>query len=164
VNLASNDNAWRKNVASAVDGTHIEFFMAQWTVTDPDAWHIASLENGEWHRQLDWLMWNETKGKVTICQADARSEAQVQYALTSLLLATTGKARFAATKGNYGVNGAWWTLAMDTAKLLGQPRGPYTASASGSYQRVFENGLVSVNPSERTVGTMPATSGLIELR
>jgi hypothetical protein len=165
VNLASNDNQWRKNVASAVDGTHVEFFLVQWTVNSPDAWHVASLENGEFRKQLDWLVWNEKAGKVTTCQADAKTEAEVGYALASLLLVTTGKARFAARKNqSYGVGQGWWTPAMDNARKLGQPKAAYTVSTQGVYQREFEHGRVSVNPSEKPINTLPATSGLIELR
>lgn len=165
VNLASNANMWRQNVASAVDGTHVEFFMVQWTVNSSDAWHVASLENGQFRLQLDWLLWNEKAGKVTTCQADARTQAEVDYALASLLLVTTGKARFAARRNqSYGVGQGWWTPAMDTARLLGQPKGVYTVTAAGLYQRSFEHGMVTVNPTMKPVGAMPATSGLIELR
>jgi hypothetical protein len=164
VNIASNDNQWRKNVMATVDGSHVEFGFVQWTVNSPDAWHVASLENGQFLQQLGWLAWNEVAGKVTTCQADAKTAAEVDYALASLLLVATGKARFAARKNqSYGVGQGWWTPAMDTARLLGQPKGAYTV-ASGLYQRSFEHGRVTVNPNGRTVGTMPATSGLIELR
>jgi hypothetical protein len=165
VNLASNDNQWRKNVMAAVDGSHVEFGFVQWTVNSPDAWHVASAENGQFKSQLDWLAWNEKAGKVTACQADAKTQAEVDYALTCLLLATTGKARFAARKNqSYGAGQGWWTPAMDTAKLLGQPKAPYVTQPSGLCTREFETGRVTVNPNERPVGTMPATSGLIELR
>lgn len=76
----------------------------------------------------------------------------------------TGKARFAARRNqSYGVGQGWWTPAMDTARLLGQPKGAYTITAQGVCQREFEHGRVSVNPSHGPVNTMPATSGLIEL-
>jgi hypothetical protein len=162
VNLAANPVAWRNNIATAVDGVEMEFFAVQHTV--PNAWTMASVENKVWREQLDWLVWNEAKGKSTMCQADARSEAQVEYALASMLLVTTGKAVFAATKGGYGLSAAWWTPAMETAKLLGQPKAPHVTQASGLCTREFEHGRCTVNPNERTVGTMPATSGLIELR
>lgn len=161
-NLASNANAWRDHVAEALDGVCVEFFMAQHTVED--AWHVASIENGEWKRQLDWLLWNELRNKTTICQADARSEAEVQYALCSLLLVTTGKALLAATKGGAGLTSAWWAPAMDTALLLGRPLGAYTTQPSGICVRQFEHGTVSVNPTQKPINTMPATSGLIEVR
>lgn len=164
VNLAANPTAWRQNVATAVDGVEMEFFAVQWTVNAPDAWHVASIENKVWREQLDWLAWNEAKGKSTMCQADARSEAQVLYALASMLLVSQGHAVFAATKGGYGTGSAWWTPAMDTAKLLGQPKAPYIPQASGLWTREFEHGRVTVNPNERPINTMPATSGLIELR
>lgn len=165
VNIASNDTAWRKNVATAVDGTHIEFWMAQYTVTDPNAWHVASLENGQFRQQLDWVAWNMTAGHIVTCQADAKTQAEVDYALASLLLVGTEKARFAARKDqSYGVGQGWWTPAMDTARLLGQPKGPYTITDQGVYQRLFDHGRVSVNPSQNPVNSMSATSGLIELR
>lgn len=163
-NLASNANAWRDHVAEALDGVCVEFFMAQWTVTDPSAWHVASIENGEWKKQLDWVLWNEIRNKTTICQADARSEAEVTYALASLLLVTSGKALFAATKGGAGLTSAWWVPAMDTALLLGRPLGAYTTQPTGICTRTFEHGVVSVNPYQRPINTLGATTGLIELR
>lgn len=159
INLGSDYNDWAKAMVAACTGQHIEYWIAQRSLDG----RIASLDNKEWRRQLDWLTWCEQQGGETICQADARTAADVVYALATFLLAA-GRGVFAAMNDwQYGAGGAWWVPEMDIAVKLGRPLGTWTL-AGGVYSRKFEHGAVRVNPSERTVGTMPATSGLIELR
>ena len=159
INLGSNYNTWAKNITLACSGQHIEYWIAERTLGV-----LATLENGEWMRQVNWLIWNEQQKRESICQADARSIGEVVYALATYLLATTGYAKFAAMNATqYGTGGAWWVPEMDTALKLGGPLGTWTL-ANGLYSRKFERGVVTVNPSGRPINTMPATSGLIELR
>ncbi|RSM73465.1 hypothetical protein DMH04_41375 [Kibdelosporangium aridum] len=164
VNLASNATAWRQHVADACDGVEIEFFVVQYTVNSLDAWHVANLSNGVWKEQLDWVAANEARGHSTMCQADARNENEVRYALASMLLVTEGNGVFAATKGGYGTGSAWWTADMANAQKLGQPMGAKRTTPDGLHVRDFEQGSVAVNPSTKPINTLPATSGLIELR
>jgi Hypothetical glycosyl hydrolase family 15 len=88
---------------------------------------------------------------------------EVVYALATFLLAA-GKGKFAAMNDKkYGLGGAWWVPEMDTALKLGVPLGTWTLSG-GIYSRKFEHGVVAANPLTGPINTMPATSGLIELR
>lgn len=161
INLGSSYNDWAKAITLACSGQHVEYWIAQRTMG-----RLASIENGEWRRQLDWLTWNEQHQRETICQADARSTQDVLFALATYLLATEGRAKFAAFNGTYGAGGAggaWWVSEMDTALKLGAPLGTWTLSG-GLYSRKFERGAVTVNPTQKPISTMTATSGLIELR
>lgn len=158
INLGSNYSDWAKAITLACSGQHVEYWIAQRTLGT-----IASIENAEWKRQLYWLTWNEQQLRESICQADARTAGEVVYALATYLLATTGYAKFAAFNGTYGTGGAWWVSEMDTALKLGAPLGTWSL-ANGLYSRKFERGVVTVNPTQKPINTMPATSGLIELR
>lgn len=159
INLGSNYNDWAKAITLACSGQHIEYWIAQRSMG-----RVASLENAEWMRQLNWLTWNEQQKRETICQADARTAGEVVYALATYLLATTGYAKFAAMNATqYGSGGAWWVSEMDVALHLGAPIGTWSL-ANGLYSRKFEKGVVTVNPSEKPVRLMAATSGVIELR
>lgn len=159
INLGSNYNTWAQNITLACSGQHIEYWIAQRSLGV-----LGSIENGQWRRQLDWLTWNEQHQRESICQADARTASEVVYALATYLLATTGHAKFAAMNATeYGAGGAWWVPEMDTALKLGAPLGTWTLTG-GLYSRKFERGAVTVNPSGKPINTVPATSGLIELR
>jgi hypothetical protein len=159
INLGSNYTQWAKEITLACSGQHIEYWIAQRSMG-----RLASLENAEWMRQLNWLTWNEQQKRESICQADARTAGEVVYALASYLLATTGYAKFAAMNATqYGAGGAWWVSEMDVALHLGAPLGTWSL-ANGLYSRKFERGVVTVNPTQKPINTMPATSGLIELR
>lgn len=164
VNLAANPGPWRDSVVSVVDGVMVEFFSVQHTINDPGMWHVATVDNGEFGREIDYLTANEKAGKTTVCQADARSEAEVLYALCMVLLANQGHTLFAATKGGYGLGAGWWTSAMDTARQLGQPKAPLVIQPSGLWQRDYDHGRVTINPTGKAINTMPATTGLIELK
>lgn len=159
INLGSNYNTWAQNITMACSGQHIEYWIAQRTMG-----RLATIENAEWRRQLDWLTWNEQHKRESICQADARSTADVVYALATYLLGTTGYAEFAAFNGTYGPGGAWWVPQMDDALKLGAPLGTWTANSAGLYSRKFEHGAVTVNPTSKPINTLGATSGLIELK
>jgi hypothetical protein len=108
INLGSAYNDWAKAITLACSGQHVEYWIAQRSMG-----RVASLENAEWMRQLNWLTWNEQQKRETICQADARTAGEVVYALATYLLGTTGYAKFAAMNATqYGSGGAWWVSEM----------------------------------------------------
>jgi hypothetical protein len=155
INLGSNYNDWAKAITLACDGQHIEYWIAQSSLS-----RIASSENGEWPRQFEWLLWNEENGRESICQADARTPQQVVFAFGTFLLGTSGHATFAAMNAKqYGVGGSWWVSEMDDATKLGAPVGEWFA-ADGLFVRSFDHGVVKVNASDHLTlgGILPQTA------
>lgn len=159
INLGSDYDDWAKAICAECTGQHIEYFIAQRSLPNG----IATLDNGEFPRQLAWLQWNEDRGLQTICQADARSTQDVQYALAAYLLITRGFGVFAAFNGAYG-SGTWWTPAQIAAQKLGPATGPYRVE-NGLWVRDFANGKVTVNPNKlQTIRGLVGASSLIDVR
>lgn len=158
INLAGDyDDAWSNGLSRETDGHTIEFFIARGH--EP----TASLANGYFGQVLNWMTRREAEGTAGMYNAQTTDPALTRYALATFLLAHQGKGVFGAGLDPYGIAQTVWTADMDNARKLGAPKGPY-AVAGGLYVRDFERGRVTVNPGTVPINTMPATSGLIELR
>ena len=133
----------------------------------------------EWERQLGEVKELERRGKVFlgVTQSAFTDRAAARYGFASLLLGAESRAAF---QMGADYNRENWFPEYDYA--LGNPQGVETRDAGGVHRRLFDTGLVLVNPtaSTRTVtlggrysgsgltnvgsATMPPHTGLILTR
>lgn len=159
INLAGDyDDAWTNGLAHETDGHTIEFFLARYPH------ETGNTANGYFQEALAWVQRREAEKKQGFYNAQTVDPVLARYALSTVLLAAGGTAVFGAGVDGYPVSGTVWTADMDNARKLGPPLGAHRINSNGLYVRDFEHGTVYVNPAPRAVNTMPATSGLIELR
>lgn len=151
-NLAGNyGDTWTTTIANTVTGTGLEYYIAG---GNPP---LATLQNGRWQQQTHWQT-NQPRGHYN---AQTTNPAAIRYALaTYLLFNNSTHSTFGAGIDPYPVNKTMWTTDMETARKLGTPLATYTTKA-GIYQRHFEHGDVTVNPSEQATNGMPPTSATI---
>jgi hypothetical protein len=100
-----------------------------------------------WSTQLNQIKESERQGKIFlgITHSDASDAQAARYGYATMLLGSNGRGQFALAH-DY-TNETWFP---EYDYVLGQPTGPETAEASGVHRRVFERGLVLVNPSTTT--------------
>jgi hypothetical protein len=106
-----------------------------------------SIENGRWAPKLTHARWSEANAKISLDHAVTRTRAVARYALATMLLAARGENLFSASTGY--VREVWWPE-YTSAESLGRPTGAYRLLRNGVYRREFTNGVVLVNPHERT--------------
>lgn len=106
-----------------------------------------SIENGRWAAKLAHALWSEANRKISLDHAVTGTRAGARYALATMLLAARGESLFSASTGY--VQEVWWSE-YATAESLGRPVGGYRVLRNGVYRREFTNGVVLVNPHERT--------------
>ena len=129
-----------RNGTGPLDGAMEESFTNGGTGGD-------SIENGRWAAKLAHALWSEANRKISLDHAVTGTRAGARYALATMLLAARGENLFSASTG-YGQE-VWWPE-YATAESLGRPVGGYRLLRNGVYRREFTNGVVLVNPHERT--------------
>jgi hypothetical protein len=75
-----------------------------------------------------------------------------------MMLLANGKASYATSNVNYTSDENWFPE-YDTAQQLGAPAGAYTVLSHGVYERVFDKGIVLVNPSANTIPSFSLGGG-----
>jgi hypothetical protein len=111
------------------------------------------LTGGDWDNQLALLKETQAAGKysLNISHSTAADSNAARYGWATTLLAGTGKASFSLAE-NYADE--TWFPEYDYD--LGNPVGAETKLSSGVHKRVFERGVVFVNP---TTGSVPVSFG-----
>jgi hypothetical protein len=106
-----------------------------------------SIENGRWAAKLTHARWSEANGKISLDHAVTGTRAGARYGLATMLLAARDENLFSAST-TY-THEVWWPD-YATTESLGRPLGAYRLLHNGVYRREFTNGVVLVNPHERT--------------
>jgi hypothetical protein len=100
-----------------------------------------------WSTQLNQIKESERRGKIFLgVTHSTTTDAQAaRYGYATMLLGSNGRGQFALA---HDYTSETWFPEYDY--VLGQPVGAEVAEASGVHRRVFENGLVLVNPTAAT--------------
>jgi hypothetical protein len=106
-----------------------------------------SIENGRFAAKLTHARWSEANGKISLDHAVTGTRAGARYGLATMLLVAGSENLFSAST-TYS-HEVWWPE-YATAESLGRPIGPYRLLHNGVFRREFTNGVVLVNPHERT--------------
>jgi hypothetical protein len=137
----------------------------------------------EMPQEIANVAWSESHGKYTIVHSYSTTEAGNTYGLAAMLLAASGHTSYSTSNDNYTAAERFFPEETQ-AQQLGLPTGSYFRLANGVFERVFQHGIVLVNPTNNAVGSfslggghysgsqltnvtsvaMAATSGLILLR
>jgi Hypothetical glycosyl hydrolase family 15 len=135
---------WREWVRH-LSGWSLEHFVER--ETEPKARAAAAQR---WARHLEAARETQSLGKIflALSTSSADDEAAATYGLSTMLLATNGRAAFGLQDGSN--SGEIWFAAYDRARRLGDPRGDYDR-VRGVYRRAFARGVVYVNPTEKSV-------------
>jgi hypothetical protein len=147
---------WREWVHH-LSGWSLEHFVNR--ETDPDA------AAQRWARHLGAALETQSLGKLflAVSTSSGDDEAEATYGLSTMMLATRGRAAFALQDGSNSRE--IWFAVYDEARRLGDPRDDYER-VGGVYRRAFANGVVYVNPTEKPVTvdgiTLQPRSGRIQ--
>jgi hypothetical protein len=111
------------------------------------------LTGADWDSQLTALKETQAAGKYSLIVSHSTSEDAnaARYGWATTLLAGTGKASYSLAENYTGQN---WFPEYDYD--LGKAVGVETKLSSGVHKRVFERGIVLVNP---TTGSVPVSFG-----
>lgn len=114
--------------------------------TSPSSGYFTGVD---WEDQLAVLKQTQAMGKILlgVSHSDPGDDAAARYGWATMLLAADGSASF-ALHTNY--SGETWFPEYDYD--LGAPIGEEVEGSDGVHRRVFERGLVLVNP---TLGSVP---------
>jgi hypothetical protein len=111
-----------------------------------------------WPAKLADAAWSEANGKIEIVHSWNTSDAGNTYGLASMLLVAGGHLSYSTSNSCYTTCETWYPE-YTTAQQLGAPTGAYTKLSNGVYERLFQNGLVLVNPTTTTVPTFSLPGG-----
>jgi hypothetical protein len=111
-----------------------------------------------WSQKLTEMSWALANGKYEIAHSYSSGEAANTYGLAAMMLLANGKASYATSNVNYTSDENWFPE-YDTAQQLGAPAGAYTVLSNGVYERVFDKGIVLVNPSANTIPSFSLGGG-----
>jgi hypothetical protein len=135
---------WREWVRH-LSGWSLEHFAKRETDREP-----GDAAARRWARHLEAASETQSLGKLflAISTASADDTAAARYGLSTMLLATRGRAAFGLQDGSNSRE--IWFSVYDQARRLGDPRGDYER-VGGVYRRAFTNGVVYVNPTKNAV-------------
>jgi hypothetical protein len=159
VNGASSVNypAVTKDWMSLVDGWMEEGWMRSSVAHSGTRSGVDALK-----AQTDLLRHAQATGKryVASIPADAMPTCcydwpMIRYGLAAYMLVTNGTRASVDVEGDNGTRAYFfahdlWLPEYDTIKRMGGALGAYTVRTDGVYQRLFERGLVLVNPTDST--------------
>jgi hypothetical protein len=121
----------------------------------------SSVGYTQWQGELANEAWSEANGKMFLgihYDINQTEQSQDVYGLASMLMAANGYSSYssettpAASSGTY----TFWPEYTE-ARNLGAPQGAYTTTTSNGatvYERRFANGLVIVNPTTNSTGSV----------
>jgi hypothetical protein len=141
---------WQKWVAP-LDGSEEQ----SWT----DAGAGLAQQVWTWPQELANAAWSEANNKLTILHSFNTTEAGNVYGLASMMLVGNGNVTYSTANANYNTYEMWYPEYTE-AQQLGAPMGPYSRLSNGVYERVFANGVVVVNPTTNSVGSLSLGGGL----
>jgi hypothetical protein len=113
---------------------------------DPSAGYLT---DSDWEAQLDVLKQTQAAGKyqLLVSHSDAQDENAARYGWATTLLAASGGGASFALQPDYS-NETWFP---EYDYDLGEPLGPEVRLESGIRRRVFQRGVVLVNPTRDAV-------------
>jgi hypothetical protein len=136
--------SWLQYVSGAMD----EMFL-KWGTTAGTGYADA----GRWANQLGSLEYAQQQGKdyLAVTHSSASDGAAARYGWATVLLGASGHAAYTMAP-DYSTD--TWFPEYDYA--IGDPTGAESTDSNGVHRRVFQNGIVVVNP---TAGTLNANLG-----
>ena len=132
--------SWLKHVDGAMD----EMFV-KWG-SSPDSGYAWE---GRWENQLESLKYAQDQGKefLAVSHSTGNDQAAARYGWASVLLGANGRANF-GLHTDYGTEN-WFPAEYEVD--IGSPSGTESKDSEGSHRRVFSNGIVLVNPTDKTL-------------
>jgi hypothetical protein len=114
----------------------------------------------QWQIEVANMRWSESNHRYAMClhYDDGQDrESPDTYGLASMLLVADGYSSYNSTVTRLSQGSFAWWPEYTTAQNLGVPTSGYTTIRSGSatvYERRFANGIVVVNPTSASSGTV----------
>src|SRR5205807_2508005 len=102
-----------------------------------------------WQAKLANVAWSEAHGKDVILHSWNATRQGNVFGLASMLLVANGRSSYSASNGSYRTE--YWYPEYRAALKLGPPLGADRRLRSGAYERMFNRGVVVVNPTGRSV-------------
>jgi hypothetical protein len=131
--------------------------------SEEESWTDGGLglaqQDSAWKQKLANVAWDEANGKYSILHSYNSTQAGNTFGLASMLLVTNGRASYSTSNTNYTSNESSFPE-FTTAQQLGAPAGPYSQLSNGIYERAFSNGIVLVNPTNKSVGQFSLGGGI----
>lgn len=121
-------------------------------------WNGFAANAPEMPQEIANVAWSEAHGKYTIVHSYSTTEAGNTYGLAAMMLAAGGHTSYSTSNENY--TSAERFLPEETqAQQLGLPTGSYFRLANGVFERVFQHGIVLVNPTTQAVSAFSLGGG-----
>jgi hypothetical protein len=117
-------------------------------------------QSPDWTRKLANVAWSEANGKIAILHSYNTTEPGNTYGLASMMLVANGESNYSTANGGSYTSYEMWYPEYGTAQQLGAPTGAYSKLADGVYERVFQNGIVLVNPSTTSIPAFSLGGGI----